>query len=121
MLALAEPLATSVAWQRFTGHGGPAIVGNVYLEGTWSEVYPNVTQDDAGLKQLFKQFSFPGGISSHVAPTTPGSIHAGAELGYSLSHARQPSARRGEVSTRLLFRYPPKRQNHEVHFAIAAV
>src|ERR1700723_782808 len=69
------------------GHGGPAIVGNVYLEGTWSEIYPNVTQDQAGLKKLFKQFSFPGGISSHVAPTTPGSIHEGGELGYSLSHA----------------------------------
>src|SRR5471032_2178451 len=69
------------------GHGGPAIVGNVYLEGTWSEVYPNVGQDEARLKKLFKQFSFPGGISSHVAPTTPGSIHEGGELGYSLSHA----------------------------------
>ena len=69
------------------GHGGPAIVGNVYLEGTWSEVYPNVGQDEAGLKKLFKQFSFPGGISSHVAPSTPGSIHEGGELGYSLSHA----------------------------------
>ena len=69
------------------GHGGPAIVGNVYLEGTWSEIYPNVSQDEAGLKKLFKQFSFPGGISSHVAPTTPGSIHEGGELGYSLSHA----------------------------------
>ena len=69
------------------GHGGAAIVGNVYLEGTWSEVYPNVTQDEAGMKKLFKQFSFPGGISSHVAPTTPGSIHEGGELGYSLSHA----------------------------------
>jgi xylulose-5-phosphate/fructose-6-phosphate phosphoketolase len=69
------------------GHGGPAIVGNVYLEGTWSEVYPNVTQDEDGLKKLFTQFSFPGGISSHVAPTTPGSIHEGGELGYSLSHA----------------------------------
>jgi xylulose-5-phosphate/fructose-6-phosphate phosphoketolase len=69
------------------GHGGPAIVGNVYLEGTWSEVYPDVTRDEAGLKKLFKQFSFPGGISSHVAPTTPGSIHEGGELGYSLSHA----------------------------------
>ena len=69
------------------GHGGPAIVGNVYLEGTWSEVYPNVTQDEAGLKKLFMQFSFPGGISSHVAPTTPGSIHEGGELGYSVSHA----------------------------------
>jgi xylulose-5-phosphate/fructose-6-phosphate phosphoketolase len=69
------------------GHGGPALVGNVYLEGTWSEVYPDITQDAAGLKKLFKQFSFPGGISSHVAPTTPGSIHEGGELGYSLSHA----------------------------------
>ena len=69
------------------GHGGPALVGNVYLEGTYSEIYPNVSQDEAGLKELFKQFSFPGGISSHVAPTTPGSIHEGGELGYSLSHA----------------------------------
>jgi xylulose-5-phosphate/fructose-6-phosphate phosphoketolase len=69
------------------GHGGPAIVGNVYLEGTWSEIYPNVTQDEVGMKKLFTQFSFPGGISSHVAPTTPGSIHEGGELGYSLSHA----------------------------------
>ncbi len=69
------------------GHGGAALVGNVYLEGTWSEIYPNVTQDEAGMKELFKQFSFPGGISSHVAPTTPGSIHEGGELGYSLSHA----------------------------------
>jgi xylulose-5-phosphate/fructose-6-phosphate phosphoketolase len=69
------------------GHGGPAIVGNVYLEGTWSEVYPDITQDESGLKKLFTQFSFPGGISSHVAPTTPGSIHEGGELGYSLSHA----------------------------------
>ncbi|MEP6917812.1 MAG: phosphoketolase family protein, partial [Acidobacteriota bacterium] len=69
------------------GHGGAALVGNVYLEGTWSEVYPDVTQDLAGMKKLFKQFSFPGGISSHVAPTTPGSIHEGGELGYSLSHA----------------------------------
>ncbi|MFP5041463.1 phosphoketolase [Parasediminibacterium sp. JCM 36343] len=69
------------------GHGGPALVSNVYLEGTWSEVYPNITQDEAGLRKLFKQFSFPGGISSHVAPTTPGSIHEGGELGYSLSHA----------------------------------
>jgi xylulose-5-phosphate/fructose-6-phosphate phosphoketolase len=69
------------------GHGGPAIVGNVYLEGSWTDIYPNVAQDEAGLKKLFKQFSFPGGISSHVAPTTPGSIHEGGELGYSLSHA----------------------------------
>ncbi len=69
------------------GHGGPALVGNTYLEGTYSEIYPDVSQDEAGLKLLFKQFSFPGGISSHVAPTTPGSIHEGGELGYSLSHA----------------------------------
>ena len=69
------------------GHGGAALVGNTYLEGTYSEIYPNVSQDEAGLKTLFKQFSFPGGISSHVAPTTPGSIHEGGELGYSLSHA----------------------------------
>ena len=69
------------------GHGGAALVGNVYLEGTWSEVYPGVAQDLAGMTKLFKQFSFPGGISSHVAPTTPGSIHEGGELGYSLSHA----------------------------------
>lgn len=69
------------------GHGGPALVGNTYLEGTYSEIYPNISQDEAGLKKLFTQFSFPGGISSHVAPTTPGSIHEGGELGYSLSHA----------------------------------
>src|SRR5450830_932975 len=69
------------------GHGGPALVGNTYLEGSYSEIYPNVSQDEAGMKELFKQFSFPGGISSHVAPTTPGSIHEGGELGYSLSHS----------------------------------
>ena len=69
------------------GHGGPGIVANVYLEGTYSEVYPNISQDESGLKRLFKQFSFPGGIPSHVAPETPGSIHEGGELGYSLSHA----------------------------------
>ena len=69
------------------GHGGPALVGNTYLEGTYSEIYPDVSQDEAGLKKLFTQFSFPGGISSHVAPTTPGSIHEGGELGYSLSHS----------------------------------
>ncbi len=69
------------------GHGGAALVGNTYLEGTYSEIYPNVSLDEAGLKKLFTQFSFPGGISSHVAPTTPGSIHEGGELGYSLSHA----------------------------------
>jgi xylulose-5-phosphate/fructose-6-phosphate phosphoketolase len=69
------------------GHGGPALVGNTYLEGSYSDVYPDISQDEAGLKKLFTQFSFPGGISSHVAPTTPGSIHEGGELGYSLSHA----------------------------------
>jgi xylulose-5-phosphate/fructose-6-phosphate phosphoketolase len=69
------------------GHGGPAVVANVYLEGTYSEVYPDITQDEGGLKKLFKQFSFPGGIPSHVAPEIPGSIHEGGELGYSLSHA----------------------------------
>ena len=69
------------------GHGGPALVGNVYLEGTYSEIYPNVSEDLPGMQKLFKQFSFPGGIPSHVAPETPGSIHEGGELGYSLSHA----------------------------------
>ena len=69
------------------GHGGPGLVANAYLEGTYSEVYPNVSPDEAGMKRLFKQFSFPGGIPSHVAPQTPGSIHEGGELGYSLSHA----------------------------------
>src|ERR1700709_1146808 len=69
------------------GHGGPALVGNTYLEGTYSEVYPNISQDEAGLKKLFTQFSFPGGIPSHVSPECPGSMHEGGELGYSLSHA----------------------------------
>ena len=69
------------------GHGGPGIVANVYLEGTYSEVYPNISQDTEGMRRLFKQFSFPGGIPSHVAPETPGSINEGGELGYSLTHA----------------------------------
>jgi xylulose-5-phosphate/fructose-6-phosphate phosphoketolase len=69
------------------GHGGPGMVANTYLEGTYSELYPNISQDESGMKQLFKQFSFPGGIPSHAAPETPGSIHEGGELGYSLSHA----------------------------------
>jgi xylulose-5-phosphate/fructose-6-phosphate phosphoketolase len=69
------------------GHGGPGLVANTYLEGTYSEFYPNVSQDEEGMKQLFKQFSFPGGIPSHVAPEIPGSIHEGGELGYSLAHA----------------------------------
>ena len=69
------------------GHGGPGLVANTYLEGTYSEVYPDISQDAVGIQKLFKQFSFPGGIPSHVAPETPGSIHEGGELGYSLSHA----------------------------------
>ncbi|HEX9377360.1 MAG TPA: phosphoketolase family protein [Actinomycetota bacterium] len=69
------------------GHGGPAAVANAYLEGTYTEVYPHITPDEEGLRELFRQFSFPGGIPSHVAPETPGSIHEGGELGYALSHA----------------------------------
>ncbi len=69
------------------GHGGPAAVANAYLEGTYTEHYPHITRDEAGLRRLFRQFSFPGGIPSHVAPETPGSIHEGGELGYALSHA----------------------------------
>ena len=69
------------------GHGGQSIVSNVYLEGSYSEIYPNITEDEEGLKKLCKQFSFPGGISSHVAPETPGSINEGGELGYSLAHS----------------------------------
>ena len=69
------------------GHGGPGLVANAYLDGTYSEVYTDITQDDEGLRRLFQQFSFPGGIPSHVAPETPGSIHEGGELGYALSHA----------------------------------
>ncbi|MBD0303331.1 MAG: phosphoketolase family protein [Tolypothrix sp. T3-bin4] len=69
------------------GHGGPGLVANTYLEGTYSEYYPNISPDAEGMKKLFKQFSFPGGIPSHVAPETPGSIHEGGELGYALSHA----------------------------------
>ncbi|MGO9402843.1 MAG: phosphoketolase [Terriglobales bacterium] len=69
------------------GHGGPGMVANTYLEGTYSEFYPNITQNEEGMKRLFKQFSFPGGIPSHAAPETPGSIHEGGELGYSIMHA----------------------------------
>ena len=69
------------------GHGGPAIVANAWLEGTYTEVYPQVTRDAEGMGRLFRQFSFPGGIPSHVAPETPGSIHEGGELGYALAHA----------------------------------
>jgi len=69
------------------GHGGPAVVANTYLEGSYSEIYPDISRDEVGLRRLFKQFSFPGGIPSHASPETPGSIHEGGELGYSLSHS----------------------------------
>ena len=69
------------------GHGGPAVVANTYLEGSYTEIYPDISQDEAGLRKLFLQFSFPGGIPSHASPECPGSIHEGGELGYSLSHA----------------------------------
>ncbi len=69
------------------GHGGPAVVGNTYLEGSYSEIYPHISQDESGLQKLFLQFSFPGGIPSHASPECPGSIHEGGELGYSLSHS----------------------------------
>ncbi len=80
-------LGLNVIYVAGPGHGGPGIVANVYLEGTYSEYYPDISQDAEGMKKLFKQFSFPGGIPSHVAPETPGSIHEGGELGYALSHA----------------------------------
>ena len=69
------------------GHGGPGLVASAYLDGTYTEVYPHIGHDEEGLRRLFRQFSFPGGIPSHVAPETPGSIHEGGELGYSLLHA----------------------------------
>ena len=69
------------------GHGGPALVANTYLEGTYSEIYPNIPETEEGMQKLFKQFSFPGGIPSHVSPECPGSIHEGGELGYSINHA----------------------------------
>ena len=69
------------------GHGGPAVVANTYLEGSYTEIYPDITRDEAGLRKLFIQFSWPGGIPSHASPECPGSIHEGGELGYSLSHA----------------------------------
>ena len=77
----------SVVYVAGPGHGGPALVANTYLEGTYSEVYPDVSQDAEGMRRLFRQFSFPGGIPSHVAPEIPGSIHEGGELGYALAHA----------------------------------
>jgi len=77
----------SVIYLAGPGHGGPGLVANTYLEGSYSEVYPHISQDSEGLRKLFKQFSFPGGIPSHVAPETPGSIHEGGELGYALLHA----------------------------------
>jgi xylulose-5-phosphate/fructose-6-phosphate phosphoketolase len=81
------------------GHGGPGIVADTWLEGTYSEIYRNIPQNKEGMRRLFRQFSFPGGIPSHAAPETPGSIHEGGELGYSLSHAygcgaRQPGSDR---------------------------
>jgi xylulose-5-phosphate/fructose-6-phosphate phosphoketolase len=77
----------SVLYVTGPGHGGPGLVANTYLEGTYSELYPSITEDEEGMRRLFRQFSFPGGIPSHAAPETPGSIHEGGELGYSLSHA----------------------------------
>ena len=77
----------SVLYVTGPGHGGPGLVANTYLEGTYTELYPPITEDEAGMRRLFRQFSFPGGIPSHVAPETPGSIHEGGELGYALSHA----------------------------------
>jgi xylulose-5-phosphate/fructose-6-phosphate phosphoketolase len=79
--------ALSVIYVAGPGHGGPGLVANAYLEGTYSEVYPHVGMEKEGLRELFRQFSFPGGIPSHVAPETPGSIHEGGELGYALTHA----------------------------------
>ena len=74
------------------GHGGPAMVANIYLEGSYSEIYPEITQDEAGLRKLFRQFSFPGGIPSHVAPETPGSIHDGSSMAHGAFRFRQVHA-----------------------------
>ncbi len=82
-----KELDLSMIYVSGPGHGGPAVVGNTYLEGTYSEVYPDISQDEVGLRKLFLQFSFPGGIPSHASPECPGSIHEGGELGYSLSHS----------------------------------
>ena len=84
---LIKKLGLNMIYITGPGHGGPGLVANTYLEGTYSEYYPNIAQNEAGMKRLFKQFSFPGGIPSHVAPETPGSIHEGGELGYSVAHA----------------------------------
>jgi xylulose-5-phosphate/fructose-6-phosphate phosphoketolase len=84
---LIKKLDLNVIFITGPGHGGPGLVANTYLEGTYSDIYPNISQDAEGLQRLFKQFSFPGGIPSHVAPETPGSIHEGGELGYSMAHA----------------------------------
>ena len=90
-LAARDRAGTAMAEQAWgPGHGGPALVGNTYLEGSYSEIYPNVSQDEAGMKRLFTQFSFPGGISSHVAPTTPRSIHERGEPALSVSPAFAP-------------------------------
>src|SRR5947207_4203917 len=79
--------ALNVIYVTGPGHGGPGLVANAYLDGTYSEVYTHIGRDSEGLRRLFRQFSFPGGVPSHVAPETPGSIHEGGELGYSLLHA----------------------------------
>src|SRR5580692_5498555 len=84
---LIKKLDLNVIYIAGPGHGGPGLVANTFLEGTYSELYPHIPQTEEGLRKLFKQFSFPGGIPSHVAPETPGSIHEGGELGYSIAHA----------------------------------
>jgi len=88
------------------GHGGPALVANTYLEGSYSEIYPDISQDEAGLKKLFTQFSFPGGISSHVAPTTPGSIHEGGDWG---TRSAMPSALRSTTGAGRRLRHRRRR------------
>jgi len=87
MNRLIKKLDLNVIYIAGPGHGGPGLVANTYLEGTYSEIYPHIPQSEEGMQRLFKQFSFPGGIPSHVAPETPGSIHEGGELGYSIAHA----------------------------------
>jgi xylulose-5-phosphate/fructose-6-phosphate phosphoketolase len=102
------------------GHGGPGLVANAYLDGTYSQVYSAITQDEDGMRALFRQFSFPGGIPSHVAPETPGSIHEGGELGYALAapqrvqdrqpHCVGPHTRRGTHSSDARLRLQPTRR-----------